>query len=471
MQLKQRLEHIEADLFNTDKGYSTRCQLIAEQANQLVFSPEILVDLSPHALTPCISLSAKASTYYALEAAIPLLRGKIVQWRLHIQPSCSTLFFKLGSGGRINNCDLILSIFQQQVHQLQLVATSQIAGHQVQDNQWSAFSFTQPLPPGDYIGQLSSPNADNQNNTLFLWLTVELTHTILMPSGELLDLYRYGLQPVISLSATTPMDAHISVPLLQHYTLQWYWDLSQETTVLSHCFLKLGTQGKVNHCHLVLSFFAEQQDCFHLVTTAYLDGVQAQDGQWSQLNFEHPLPPNNYLCRLQSPDSDNTDNTLFIWLTTYGSPYYCYLPLPVASLETELAQLQKLPLITLLMVIPTQSHYWQQCLESIVNQSYPYWQLCIVSEHTHPELQAYQHHFGKQIILMTEAQPRNPYQTALTSAQGEYVALVHPDDLLSVNALLEIVKYINQATQPVDMLYSDEDKVNQSGLLDEPYFK
>ena len=52
---------------------------------------------------------------------------------------------------------------------------------------------------------------------------------------------------------------------------------------------------------------------------------------------------------------------------------------------------------------------------------------------------------------------------ALSIASGEYIVLGDHDDLYEPNAFYECVKLINEATDSVDVIYTDEDKVDEAG--------
>ncbi|MCR5215570.1 MAG: glycosyltransferase [Lachnospiraceae bacterium] len=59
----------------------------------------------------------------------------------------------------------------------------------------------------------------------------------------------------------------------------------------------------------------------------------------------------------------------------------------------------------------------------------------------------------------------------IEAASGEFVALCDCDDLFSVNALYEMVKLLNQ-DRTLDYIYSDEDKVDETGKVRrDPFFK
>ena len=59
---------------------------------------------------------------------------------------------------------------------------------------------------------------------------------------------------------------------------------------------------------------------------------------------------------------------------------------------------------------------------------------------------------------------------ALSIATGEFIALLDHDDELAPEALAEVVRYLN-AHPDADVIYSDEDKLDEAGRRCEPYFK
>ena len=61
---------------------------------------------------------------------------------------------------------------------------------------------------------------------------------------------------------------------------------------------------------------------------------------------------------------------------------------------------------------------------------------------------------------------------ALSIAKGDYIILGDHDDLYEPDAFYECVKLINKEKDPVDVIYTDEDKVNESGKhYSQPHFK
>ena len=61
-------------------------------------------------------------------------------------------------------------------------------------------------------------------------------------------------------------------------------------------------------------------------------------------------------------------------------------------------------------------------------------------------------------------------KTAIELSSGEYIGFLDHDDLLSPNALYEVVSTINQNPE-IKLIYTDEDKLAEDGTFVCPYFK
>ncbi|MCP4699047.1 MAG: glycosyltransferase [Gammaproteobacteria bacterium] len=314
------------------------------------------------------------------------------------------------------------------------------------------------------------------------------------------DLSRYGFSPLLRLLAEgadsvediVPCLAGVETPLpvLRDKTYRWSftWHKPSSTRVL---FLRLGTCGRINQCQLRLSVFQEEDEEDEekrLCATATLDGADVRNNEFTAFFLDKPLTSHHYICELTSPDADNVSNTLNIWLTVdykkTGSRHmanYRYVPPDRSGCETELKRFIYRPLISVLVpVYNTPERYLKACLNSVAKQIYPNWELCIADDASpQPEvrktLETWQKRFPDQVkisyrkinghISMTS-------NTALALAAGEYTVLLDHDDLLAEDALFEAVKCINQNPDDViDLIYSDEDKLEEDGSFDEPYFK
>jgi predicted O-linked N-acetylglucosamine transferase (SPINDLY family)/GT2 family glycosyltransferase len=119
-------------------------------------------------------------------------------------------------------------------------------------------------------------------------------------------------------------------------------------------------------------------------------------------------------------------------------------------------------------VFNTPENYLREAIESVINQVYPYWELCIADDkstepHVREILQEYaQRDTRIKIVYRTEnghiSQTSN---SAIEIATGEFIALLDHDDLLTSDALYEMALLLNQHPD-ADMIYSDEDKVNDN---------
>lgn len=141
-------------------------------------------------------------------------------------------------------------------------------------------------------------------------------------------------------------------------------------------------------------------------------------------------------------------------------------------------QLQIQPLISILVpTYETDQQMLIEMIESVLNQTYPNWELCIADGGSRKE------HVKKIITEYSQRDARIKYiflnenkgiignsQEAFALCHGEYVGLLDHDDLLSSDALYEVVKTINE--EDPDLIYSDEDKISADSLRRfGPHFK
>ncbi len=116
-------------------------------------------------------------------------------------------------------------------------------------------------------------------------------------------------------------------------------------------------------------------------------------------------------------------------------------------------------------------------LDSVLDQVYPDWELCLANDaSTEPQvrmiLDEYQSR-DSRIRVLHRSQTGHisaASNSALSLATGEFVALLDHDDLLDRFALFENARLINEKPK-AEIIYSDEDKINQQGLRYEPFMK
>ena len=136
------------------------------------------------------------------------------------------------------------------------------------------------------------------------------------------------------------------------------------------------------------------------------------------------------------------------------------------------------PLISVVVpVYNTSIFHLRAAIGSVQAQLYENWELCIADDaSTDPAIPL----FLKQI---SENEPRvksirrnkNGHISAATNsalnvAAGEFVALMDHDDLIPEHALFEIVAALN-LNRDFDLIYSDEDHIDETGRRNTPHFK
>lgn len=136
------------------------------------------------------------------------------------------------------------------------------------------------------------------------------------------------------------------------------------------------------------------------------------------------------------------------------------------------------PTISVLVpVYDTPEPYLRAMLDSVIRQAYPYWELCIAddaspSAHVQLVLREYAER-EPRIKPMRRAENGHISRAsndALALVSGEFTALLDHDDVLAPEALYAVIIRLNQRPD-ADMLYSDEDKIDERGQRSNAFFK
>lgn len=148
------------------------------------------------------------------------------------------------------------------------------------------------------------------------------------------------------------------------------------------------------------------------------------------------------------------------------------------------AMRRALPLLgyqpTISVLVPTYNtpaSWLVAAIESVRRQTYPHWELCIADDassapHVRRILERYAALDSRIKVVLRE---RNGHisaasNSALDLASGEFVALLDHDDMLAEHALFSVAAELNTAPD-AEMLFSDEDKVDEWGRRYAPWFK
>ncbi len=121
--------------------------------------------------------------------------------------------------------------------------------------------------------------------------------------------------------------------------------------------------------------------------------------------------------------------------------------------------------------------YFRECVQSVVSQSYQNWELCLCDDGSKdPELTDAMAEFAaadsriKTLALDRNGGISRATNRALAAATGEFVVLLDHDDVIEEGALAEIAAVI-AAEDDVDVIYSDEDKLDELDRPFQPHFK
>jgi GT2 family glycosyltransferase len=127
-------------------------------------------------------------------------------------------------------------------------------------------------------------------------------------------------------------------------------------------------------------------------------------------------------------------------------------------------------------VFKTRRQYLEECVRSVLSQTEQDWELLLVDDGNGPDL-------ASDLAILAARDPRmrvirSPKnvgialasQLGVDAASGTFLALLDHDDTLSPVALEHVAARI-VADPTVDYIYSDEDKVDESGNYCSPFFK
>ena len=154
------------------------------------------------------------------------------------------------------------------------------------------------------------------------------------------------------------------------------------------------------------------------------------------------------------------------WLQRQGAR-----PTPQAMRES-IAGLKTLPRISVLALIDGANAQVDDLVATLRAQSYERWEACLAISSAVPA------RLGHDLEALCSSEPRvrireiaatPAWSDALHLATGDYIAFLENGDELAPEALLELVKRVNESD--ADVVYSDEDWVTETGKREAPLFK
>jgi len=150
----------------------------------------------------------------------------------------------------------------------------------------------------------------------------------------------------------------------------------------------------------------------------------------------------------------------------------------IFEIKKEIDRLSYKPKISVITpVYNVDSRWLDKCIESVKNQFYENWELCLyddasIKKETVECLKKWENTDLRIKIFYGEKNQHisGASNEALKMATGEFIALLDDDDELAPQALFEVVELLNKHPE-ADFIYSDEDKIEMDGTRNEPFFK
>lgn len=150
----------------------------------------------------------------------------------------------------------------------------------------------------------------------------------------------------------------------------------------------------------------------------------------------------------------------------------------LAQIREECARFSYRPKISLVTPVWNTDERWlRRAIESVLEQVYDNWELCIADGGSTQEsvewiLKEYAEKDSriKVKVLGENKGISGNSNEALSLATGDFIGLLDHDDELAPFALYEVVKLLNEKRH-VNFIYSDEDKVDEKGRRNNPFFK
>lgn len=179
--------------------------------------------------------------------------------------------------------------------------------------------------------------------------------------------------------------------------------------------------------------------------------------------------------RLPTPDAAERPNDYRVWVQKYDT----LTEADFEAIQTHIESFKYQPLISVLMPANSGSEpRLQKGVSFILSQTYPNWELCFAVD---ANLESpMQQEWVSQVssdsrIKFTYCETDNGeisplLNAALAICSGEFVVVLDPDGIVREHALYMLVNELNEHSE-ADIIYSDEDAIDEKGRRYDPYFK
>ncbi len=148
------------------------------------------------------------------------------------------------------------------------------------------------------------------------------------------------------------------------------------------------------------------------------------------------------------------------------------------QIKVEIAELRSRPTVSIIMPVCGEAGKWfRSTMNSVETQLYPYWELCLAVgpsalDELRKELDALETRDNRIRIARVESAATwaDKANGALALATGDFVAPLDVGDILAEDALYWVAREARDAGGP-DLIFSDEDTLDDKGHRANPWFK
>lgn len=135
------------------------------------------------------------------------------------------------------------------------------------------------------------------------------------------------------------------------------------------------------------------------------------------------------------------------------------------------------PVVSIILPVHnTDPEHLRKSVESVLNQYYPNWELCVCDDassapHVRELLKRYLATDSRIKVAFSESNTgiASASNRAVGMATGEFIGLLDHDDELTPDALYEVAATLQETA--ADLIYSDEDRLDEEGRREQPALK
>ncbi len=241
--------------------------------------------------------------------------------------------------------------------------------------------------------------------------------------------------------------------------------------------VSLACEGRSNQSAIVVSLRATIRNKFSKFLAAIRKSrlLQPLHKRYGPFKYKHVMPVYRRLAKLLSGDH---------WRDADGSDSYqrwarrCELLRYNRNRAIErIKHFTYRPTISIILPVynPEPAHL-RKAIDSVLNQYYPNWELCICDDastdpHVLKTLKEYSASDARVKVALSETNGGigRASNRSLGLATGEFVGLLDHDDELTPDAIFEAVNVLQEAD--ADLIYSDEDRLDSMGRRSQPSLK